>query len=40
MDNFKGAAYMPNYFEDGIKREVIAVCKVREKSHVATASLI
>lgn len=34
MDNFKGSAYLPNYFEDGIKKEVIAICKVDKKNFI------
>lgn len=28
MDNIKGAICFPNHFEDGIAKEVIAICKV------------
>ena len=28
MDNIKGFICFPNHFEDGIAKEVIAICKV------------
>ena len=29
MDNIKGSVFFPHFFKDGIKKEVIAICKVR-----------
>jgi hypothetical protein len=28
MDNIKGSVCFPNYFKEGIQKEVIAICKV------------
>lgn len=28
MDNIKGVVYFPHYFQDGIQKEVVAICKV------------